>query len=253
MRGTLSGVAVLAIDTSAAVAVSLCDDDGALLAARRVDSQREHAELLAPMVRDVLAEAGLAPADLVAVVAGTGPAPFTGLRAGLVTARMIALAREVPLHGVSALDALAAQVLLADDAASASRGAVPADDAASAGDLAGAGKASEVLVVTDARRREVYAARFRVADGDVVTVAGPFVDKPDVVAEGAGGAVVVGAGAALYPEVFPEARGPLVPDPAVFARLAITRASRGADQPAEPLYLRRPDVTPAAGRKRATA
>ena len=66
-------------------------------------------------------------------------------------------------------------------------------------------------------------------------------------------AVVVGAGAALYPEVFPEARGPLVPDPAVLARLAITRASRGADQPAEPLYLRRPDVTPAAGRKRATA
>src|SRR5690606_25327069 len=166
VRGTLSGVAVLAIDTSAAVAVSLCGDDGALLAARRVDSQREHAELLAPMVRDVLAEAGLAPADLVAVVAGTGPAPFTGLRAGLVTARMIALAREVPLHGVSALDALAAQVLLADDAAS-------------GGDLAGAGRASEVLVVTDARRREVYAARFRVADGDVVTVAGPFVDKPD--------------------------------------------------------------------------
>jgi len=67
------------------------------------------------------------------------------------------------------------------------------------------------------------------------------------------GAVVVGAGAALYPEVFPEARGPLVPDPAVLARLAITRASHGADQPAEPLYLRRPDVTPAAGRKRATA
>ena len=49
-------MAVLAIDTSAAVAVSLCDDDGALLAARSVDSARQHAELLAPMIRDVLAE-----------------------------------------------------------------------------------------------------------------------------------------------------------------------------------------------------
>lgn len=233
-------MAVLAIDTSAAVAVSLTDDDGVPLASRAVDSPRHHAELLAPMIRDVLAEAGLTPGDLTAVVAGTGPAPFTGLRAGLVTARMIALAREIPLHGVSSLDALAAEVLLA-----------PAAPLASQPGL-------DVVAVADARRREVYAARYRVraSDGDraddVEIVTGPVVDRPDVVAGLAPDAVVVGAGAAAYPDAFPQSRGPLVPDPAVLARLAIVRSRRGAEQPAEPLYLRRPDAVPAAGRKRAT-
>ena len=60
-------MAVLAIDTSAAVAVALTDDDGVRLASRSVDSPRHHAELLAPMIREVLAEAGLSPADLTTV------------------------------------------------------------------------------------------------------------------------------------------------------------------------------------------
>lgn len=220
-------MAVLAIDTSAAVAVSLLDDDGALLAARAVDSTREHAERLAPMTREVLAEAGLGPADLGAVVVGTGPAPFTGLRAGLVTARVLARARSVPLHGVSSLDALAAGAGLA------------------AGD--------EVTAVADARRKEVYAARYRVLDGgEVELVDGPHVDRPENLLRLAAGAVVVGRGALALPEVFPRAQGPETPDPAVLARLALARAARGEALPAEPLYLRRPDAVPAAGRKRVT-
>src|SRR5690606_24862493 len=192
-------------------------------------------------IRDVLAEAGVAPSDVTAVVVGTGPAPFTGLRAGLVTARVFARARGVPLYGVSSLDALAAEALV---------------DAA-----------VEVVAVGDARRREVYAARYRVAQGaeqgadggglagelyDVELVAGPVVDRPAELTGLAGGAVVVGRGAEAHPEAFGDARGPHLPDPAVLARLAISRARRGIDQPAEPLYLRRPDAVPAAGRKRAT-
>ncbi|NMR18921.1 tRNA (adenosine(37)-N6)-threonylcarbamoyltransferase complex dimerization subunit type 1 TsaB [Cellulomonas fimi] len=243
---------VLALDTSAAVAVALVADDGdvpaaraapagegapagrRVLAARVAHEQRRHAELLAPMVVDVLAEASIARGDLTGVVAGTGPAPFTGLRVGLVTARALALALDLPLHGVCSLDARAAQAV---DRLTVEPGA-------------------EVLVVTDARRREVYWARYR-ATGQadpVELVAGPGVATPaQVVADGlAEGAVVVGPGAVLYAEVLPPSDdAPVQLDPAVLARLALARAARGVPLPTEPLYLRRPDVMPPAERKRA--
>jgi tRNA threonylcarbamoyladenosine biosynthesis protein TsaB len=229
---------LLALDTSGDIAVSLVAlDDGSpgpVLASRRSTEQRRHAELLAPMITEVLAEASAHRRDVRAVVVGTGPAPFTGLRAGLVTARVLARALGVPVHGVPSLDALAAQAF-----------------------TAGVVTEGEVLVVTDARRREVYAARYRPAgqnEGpDVATVTGPLVDRPAEVARLAEGAVVVGPGAALYPDVLHAAPGaPTELDPAVLAALAMTRLARGADLPTEPLYLRRPDVTPAATRKRVT-
>jgi tRNA threonylcarbamoyladenosine biosynthesis protein TsaB len=228
-------VPVLALDTSAAVAVSLVTPDGAPLAARREHEDRRHAELLGPMITGVLADAGVDRRDLTAVVVGTGPAPFTGLRVGLVTARTLALALGVPVLGVPSLDALALQA---------------------ARDL-GLAAGTEVLAVSDARRREVYWARYRVtvADDTVEPVGGPGVERPAVlVQEGVpDGAVVVGRGATLYPDVLPVVDGaPLDPDPAVLARLALARQARGLEQPSEPLYLRRPDVTEPGARKRAT-
>lgn len=226
---------VLALDTSAAVAVALTADDGTPLAARRVTEERRHAELLAPMVTGVLADAGVDRAAVTAVVAGTGPAPFTGLRVGLVTARTLALALGVPALGVPGLDALAAQAA--------------ADLGLAAGD--------RVLVATDARRREVYWARYRVepdAPGRVAVLDGPGVSRADRLAQDGAvrGAVVVGRGATLYPEALPAAPGaPLDPDPAVLARLALERRARGVPLPTEPLYLRRPDVAEPGARKRA--
>lgn len=230
---------LLALDTSGDTAVSLLalegDRLGPVVAARREPGQRRHAELLAPMIMQVLADAGAHRGDLTAVVVGTGPAPFTGLRAGLVTARVLARALGVPVHGVPSLDAYAAQAF-----------------------AAGVTTEGDVLVVTDARRREVYAARYRAAgqnEGpDVATVAGPLVDRPDVVAGTlAADAAVVGPGAALYPDRFRTAQGaPMTLDPAALAALAMTRVARGAELGTEPLYLRRPDVTPAVTRKRVT-
>lgn len=224
---------VLALDTSAAVAVALLAD-GVTLASRVVYEQRRHAEQLAPMIAEVLAATGTDRSALTAVVVGTGPAPFTGLRVGLVTARTLGLALGIPVYGVCGLDAVAAQ-------------------AAADLDLA---TGTEVLVVTDARRREVYWARYRVTPGTVgiELVAGPGVDSAaQVAADGrAGGAVVVGRGAGLYPDALPPVAGaPVDPDPAVLARLALARCARGEQLPTEPLYLRRPDVMPPAGRKRA--
>lgn len=228
---------LLALDTSGAVAVALIADDGATLASRVVHEERRHAERLAPLIAEVLAATGTDRAGLTAVVVGTGPAPFTGLRVGLVTARALGLALGIPVHGVCSLDALAAQA---------------------AADLALA-VGTEVLVVTDARRREVYWARYRVARREPGTAAVELVAGPGVAsalqvrADGqADGAVVVGPGASLYPDALPPVDGgPATCDPAVLARLALARSALGAALPTEPLYLRRPDVMPPAGRKRA--
>jgi len=197
---------IIAIDTSSAISVTVTDAAAAdALAARSVFSPRGHAELLGGLVREAMGEAGCERADVTAVVVGTGPAPFTGLRVGLVTARMLALAWEVPLLGVCSLDAL---------------GAAHRD----------------VLVLGDARRREVYWARYRAGE----RIAGPAVAAPvDVVVEP--GESVVGRGGVLYAESFPGAIE-TDPDPLWLAREAVRRRAVGEDLPSDPLYLRRPDV-----------
>ncbi|HWS58158.1 MAG TPA: tRNA (adenosine(37)-N6)-threonylcarbamoyltransferase complex dimerization subunit type 1 TsaB, partial [Actinotalea sp.] len=189
---------VLALDTSADITVALVRD-GVAVAHRRVAEQRRHAELLAPLVAEVLTEAGVDRRALDAVVVGTGPAPFTGLRAGLVTARTLAWSLGLPVLGVCSLDAYAVQAY--------------AD---------GAAPWAEVLVVTDARRRELYTARYRLGrpDGaggrDVELVAGPAVVHPATLAQdpATAGALVVGPGAGLYPADLVGAAGPTALDPA---------------------------------------
>ncbi|MDO8143134.1 MULTISPECIES: tRNA (adenosine(37)-N6)-threonylcarbamoyltransferase complex dimerization subunit type 1 TsaB [Isoptericola] len=239
-------MAVLAIDTSAAVSVAVVDDDGGRLAVRNADERRRHAESLAPLIADALAAAGLERTDLTAVVGGTGPAPFTGLRVGLVTARTLALSLGIDVLGVPSIDALAVEAV-------ADLGLDPGD---------------EVLVATDARRKEVYWARYRVVAHEgphgvpvVAVERGPEVGRAADVAASqldpptADGArlAVVGEGAGLYPDhLVADEDAPVLPDATVLARLALARRAEGVDQPTEPLYLRRPDVQEPAGAKRAT-
>lgn len=208
------------------------------------------------MLHEALAEAEATMGDLECVVAGTGPAPFTGLRVGLVSARTIAHARSIPLLGVPSLDALARTVF---------------DALAQSGQPTGA---AEVAVVTDARRREVYGALYREHGADDVrAVVAPFVDQPAAATQlllssgapidggsgslglwgdrqAAGRIRLAGSGAALYPQEFPPSPDlPSVIDMAAMARIALARRSttqRGeAEVPGldtEPLYLRRPDI-----------
>ncbi|UNX54319.1 tRNA (adenosine(37)-N6)-threonylcarbamoyltransferase complex dimerization subunit type 1 TsaB [Georgenia sp. TF02-10] len=224
---------LLCIDTSAGSAVALVDTaDGSVVGAAESPDPRRHAEALAPIVAEVLAGRPVTACDAIAV--GTGPAPFTGLRVGLVTAQALAHGAGLPVHGVSSLDLLARQALDALD-----------------GD-------PEVLVATDARRREVYWARYRARGADDVTrLAGPAVAAAGDVPVPAG-AAVVGAGATLYPDPLPPTPGlPVRPDPAVLARIVPARlaeASRGVEVElgTEPRYLRRPDVHVPGARKRAS-
>lgn len=223
---------ILALDTSSAVAVAVLSDDARdVLAAASSAQPRRHAELLAPMITAALAEAGVDRRALTAIVAGTGPAPFTGLRVGLVTARTFALALGVPVWGVPSLDALAARAAV------------------------GAAPGTRVVAVGDARRREVYWASYRATDGGLAALEGPDIAAPAELA-GSGrlaGALVVGRGALLYADAFGLADEPTIldPDPADLARLAVARAAAGETLSTEPLYLRRPDAEPHAAGKRA--
>jgi tRNA threonylcarbamoyl adenosine modification protein YeaZ len=187
---------VLAIDTATpAVTAGIVKLDGLQVLAEQVTvDARAHAEQLTPNVLGALADAGLTVNDLDAVVVGCGPGPFTGLRVGMATAAAYGHALGIPVHGVCSLDAI------------------------------GVDTTGDALVVTDARRREVYWARYR----DGVRIAGPAVDKP---------VDVPGADDALsHPPVYPTAAG--------LVRAVADWTAEPA--PLIPLYLRRPDAKPPA-------
>ncbi|WP_024796239.1 tRNA (adenosine(37)-N6)-threonylcarbamoyltransferase complex dimerization subunit type 1 TsaB [Tomitella biformata] len=217
---------VLAVDTSTpAVTAGLVrlGADGAAhtLAVRRTVDSRAHAEVLTPQIMACLAEAGAVAADLAAVVVGAGPGPFTGLRVGMVTAASFGDALGIPVHGICSLDAIAQQVF-------AQEGVEP----------------GELLVVTDARRREIYWARYR---------AGVRVDGPAVIApaelDPASADTVAGSPehAALFALPVHDAPSP---EPAAMVAVAAAALLSGSDpEPLIPLYLRRPDATEPQPRK----
>lgn len=199
---------VLTIDTSTPAVVAgvvrrAADGSVELLAERIVLDARGHAELLTPNIVAAVAEADLTMADLGAVVVGCGPGPFTGLRVGMATAAAYGHALGIPVYGVCSLDAI------------------------------GVRTTGEALVVTDARRREVYWGRYR----DGVRLSGPGVDAPgDVAVDGVRTVAGSPDQAALFgvPVV-----GPEHPGPAGLLRVADLDA---APEPLTPLYLRRPDA-----------
>src|ERR1700722_20702050 len=97
---------ILALDTClGACSVAVCDEDSALAAASEAMT-RGHQERLAPMVREVMAKAGLDFAQLDRIGVTVGPGSFTGLRVGLAFAKGLALALDRPCIGVSVLEAL---------------------------------------------------------------------------------------------------------------------------------------------------
>lgn len=214
----------LTIDASSTLIAGVCAADlGAVTQLSMLQStdSRHHVEVLAPMVRDALEQAQISKPD--AVIAGTGPAAFTGLRAELVTARTLARAWDVPLYGISSLEALA---------------------------LAGADQGANIVeAVIDARRKEVYALRARLMGADDVEVlTEPRVLRPADLADelALDPAVVACADSGLYADLLIE-RVTAQCTPEVFTRLYLSRQGRkdageAIDFGTEPQYLRRPDV-----------
>jgi tRNA threonylcarbamoyl adenosine modification protein YeaZ len=198
---------LLAFDTATPHVTVALHDGADVVASFDSEESMRHAEMLAPGIQRVLADAGVRAADLTAIAVGVGPGPFTGLRVGLVTARTLAFVRDIPVHGVCSLDILAA-----------------------AGIDAGL---DEFVVATDARRKEVYRASYaggrRVSGPEVVKPVDAKTDQP-----------VVGRGALLYPEAFPHAVGPEHPSAALLCDVVINERFELLEP--NPLYLRRPDA-----------
>jgi tRNA threonylcarbamoyladenosine biosynthesis protein TsaB len=220
---------ILAIDTSAVASAALVSDAApeGVLASFSTEDTRSHAEVLAPGIHGMLASAGVTGQDVDALVVGVGPGPFTGLRSGIATARTLAFAWGKPLHGLMSLDAVALEV---------------AESTAAA---------SEFLVVTDARRKEVYWARYTLADGQLPLLQdGPHVgfaaDLPELPAFGAGAGLYADALQA-HPEFAMEQ-----PDALYLGQFALARLAAGDGLlDSTPLYLRESDAQVPGPRKRA--
>src|SRR5699024_6600301 len=177
-----------------------------------VDARR-HGELLTPAIHSLTEQAGRPLADLDAIAVGVGPGPYTGLRVGLATAHALADALDIPCHGVATLDTLAF--------------ATERDE--------------PFIAMTDARRKEVFWARY---DDHLTRVGEIGVAKPADL--DTSGLPLVGGGARMSSDVVdarPTAPEPRYPDAAARARPARLRLARGEELRApRPLYLRRPDA-----------
>ena len=152
----------LAFDTASdMLALCLGDVSGGqpqLIAAADAPAPRSSDQVLLTRAGELLAGAGLSPADIDLVIAGRGPGSFTGVRIGIATAKGIACGLGCPAFGVSTLDAVAWHAW---------RG----------------GLRGRVGVVEDAMRKEVYPVRFVLDEGGVTRLDLDSVFKPAQVAQ----------------------------------------------------------------------
>ncbi|MFG2737519.1 tRNA (adenosine(37)-N6)-threonylcarbamoyltransferase complex dimerization subunit type 1 TsaB [Streptomyces carpaticus] len=215
---------LLAMDTATpAVTVALYGEGRVLASWEQIDARR-HGELLMPAVDRVLTSAGRKISEVTGLVVGNGPGPYTGLRVGLVTAATLGAALSVPVYGLCTLDGIAY----------------------AAGQ---AGLSGPFVVATDARRKEVYWARY----ADARTRAtGPAVDRAGELPAEVTALPAAGAGALLYADAFADPRrdAPQHASAGALAALAAERLAAGEEPgPPHPLYLRRPDAQVPAGYK----
>ena len=174
---------VLAIDTSTSrTSVAIIDGDTVVFNGFR-DGATAHGPSLPALVQEALAVS-----EVDEVVVGMGPGPFTGLRVGIAFAQSFALARQIPVRGVCSLDAIAAQI-----------------------------NEKDFIITVDARRKEVYWARY--IDG--VRVGEPAVNFPADV-----------SGASIHADLFVDLQ-------------ALVRLPGNIT---DPIYLRRPDAIATADR-----
>lgn len=208
---------VLALETCGEVCGAALGEDGSEIAARDLAIGRGHAEALAPLVRDLLGGAGIAPARVAMIALSVGPGSFTGVRVAVAFARAWALAAGIPVLPVSSLEALAE-----------------------------AGDEPPAIAVIDARRGQVYEQRFATDR----TPLGPPAVAPRTAEHGITERGAPGSGAWLV-----TASGGILPvRPAAAlvlraARRALDRGGRARPGDAvAPLYLRAADADPGAGR-----
>ena len=197
---------VLALDSSATASVALARVHGSeagasfeILARYESEDTRSHAEVMGPYAQAALQDAGVRGEDLDAILTGTGPGPFTGLRAGIVTARALGFAWSVPVYGMMSLTALAERAV-----SGAAAGEENVERAFASAESAELVEGAELLVLSDARRREVYSAHYRVNAEGYSLVDGPNVCPASEILPGGAPSYAYGYGAGLYSEALEE-------------------------------------------------
>lgn len=207
IRGELM---ILAIDTS--VGISVAVHDGTETISEISSGQHGlQGELTAVYLQNALQSAGCQVSEISTVVVGVGPGPFTGLRVGLASAVTFAHALDLPIHGLCSLDAI------------------------------GFTNKDECIAITDARRKELYWARY--VDG--LRISEPAVNTPQEIFQLNPSAQFIGPAATLYPDFITgrhvELQAGKLAD--LFAR------GLGQLQPITAMYLRKPDAVPPTERK----
>jgi len=225
----VSEVLILGIESaSAQVGVALGDETG-VFASAHSSRDRRHAENLAPQIEFVCRQANVELADVGCIAVDIGPGLFTGLRVGLSSAMALAHGLGVPMIGVPSLDLGAFAVHGAD---------------------------RTVLSCYDARRGEVFSARYQSSVGGLDRLSEPRVSTPEELAadltESAEEVIMVGDGGIVYRDVFDEI--PTVEFAGVDLAYPSARSLVAIAQPMamreefvspneiEPLYLRLPDA-----------
>jgi len=195
----------LALDTSFGTSVALLQDDR-VLAEINYPETMTHAERIGQAITDLLHEAKLVSAEVDRVVIGIGPGPFTGLRVGIAAAKFFSIGANAELVGVCSLDSIARQYYHN-------------------------GGSGNLLVTTDARRKELFWARYSgVTNGVPVRTAGPSVNKPeDIILDDCETTELVVSAAAL-------------------GLIALGQGKK-ANRDVTPIYLREPDATPGKGKR----
>jgi tRNA threonylcarbamoyladenosine biosynthesis protein TsaB len=225
------------MDTATPVTSVAVGSGVGVLAAMAARNERAHAELLVPMVRQVLERAGIDQRELAAIAVGTGPGLFTGLRVGISSAKALAQAWRLPIVAVPSLDLLA---------------------------FACRHARRLVCAVIDGRRGELFSAIYRPAGTGIERIGEHRVQRPDQLAaelEALGGPVLLCGDGALRSAAAFERLGKTVevagvdhaaPSAESLIQLALQLLERGeVTQPLDvhPLYLRRPDVDPSIERR----
>lgn len=191
---------ILAIDTSVGVTVAVQRIDGQIFEAS-LDSHGIQGELTATLVNQVLEQAGITTGQVTDVVCGVGPGPFTGLRVGIATAEVFAYALGIEIHAICSLDAIAYDF------------------------------GSPCVVVTNARRKELYWAKY-----GLIRESQPQVNLPTEIPPS--DLPFVGPGVELYPEIVSGTNLPL----RAGALAEIFASGQAQLVPLEPMYLRKPDA-----------
>ncbi len=209
----------LAFDTATEWCTAALWSDGCVHL-REVHAGQRHSDLLVPMLMDLLAEAGLSLRELDGLAYGMGPGSFTGLRIACGVAQGLALGADLPVLGVSSLEAVAEEC-----------------------------GGERVAVCLDARMHEVYAGLYNRRAAGWQCLAGPLVCPPELAPLPEEDAYVgAGSGFAAYPALVSRYAGHLahieasvIPHARAIVRLAAPRFARGEGLPAEaaePLYIR---------------